>query len=54
MAVRGTDGSAIAAVTVSAPTVRFNRSQIVNLIPALAETAEGIRSDIIRSAGLSR
>jgi IclR family transcriptional regulator, acetate operon repressor len=54
MAVRGTAGSAIAAVTVSAPTVRFNRSQIVNLIPALAETAEGIRSDIIRSAGLSR
>jgi DNA-binding IclR family transcriptional regulator len=54
MAVRGIAGAAIAAVTVSAPTVRFNRSQIVNLIPALAETTEGIRSDIISSAGRSR
>lgn len=53
MAVRGIAGAAIAAVTVSAPTVRFNRSQIVNLIPALAETTEGIRSDIISSAGRS-
>jgi IclR family acetate operon transcriptional repressor len=53
MAVRGTAGTAIAAVTVSAPTVRFNRSQIVNLIPALAETTEGIRSDIISFAGRS-
>jgi DNA-binding IclR family transcriptional regulator len=54
MAVRGTAGAAIAAVTVSAPTVRFNRSQIVTLIPALAETAEGIRADVISSAGRSR
>jgi DNA-binding IclR family transcriptional regulator len=54
MAVRGIAGAAIAAVTVSAPTVRFNRSQIVNLIPALAETTEGIRSDIISFAGRSR
>jgi IclR family acetate operon transcriptional repressor len=51
MAVRGLDGAAIAAVTISAPTVRFNRGQIVNLLPALTETVEDIRSDII---GLTR
>jgi IclR family acetate operon transcriptional repressor len=51
MAVRGLDGAAIAAVTISAPTVRFNRGQIVNLLPALTETVEAIRSDII---GLTR
>jgi IclR family transcriptional regulator, acetate operon repressor len=51
MAVRGLDGAAIAAVTVSAPTVRFNRGQIVDLLPALTETVEAIRSDII---GLTR
>jgi len=50
VAVRGTAGSAIAAITVSAPTVRFNRNQIVDLIPVLAEAAEDIRSDIIGSA----
>ena len=54
MAVRGTAGSAIAAVTVSAPTVRFSRGQITNLIPALAETVEAIRSDIIGFAGPAR
>jgi IclR family acetate operon transcriptional repressor len=47
MAVRGTAGAAIAAVSISAPTVRFNRGQIINLIPALTETVEDIRSDII-------
>jgi IclR family transcriptional regulator, acetate operon repressor len=54
MAVRGTAGAAIAAVSISAPTVRFNRGQIINLIPALTETVEGIRSDIIGRAGTAR
>lgn len=47
VAVRGTTGAAIAAVSISAPTVRFNRGQIINLIPLLTETVEQIRSDII-------
>jgi IclR family acetate operon transcriptional repressor len=54
MAVRGTTGAAIAAVTISAPTVRFNRGQIINLIPALTETVEDIRSDIIGVAPPAR
>jgi DNA-binding IclR family transcriptional regulator len=54
MAVRGTTGAAIAAVTISAPTVRFNRGQIINLIPALTETVEDIRSDIIGLAAPTR
>ena len=47
MAVRGLNGAAIAAVTISAPTVRFNRGKIIDLLPALTETVEDIRSDII-------
>ncbi len=54
MAVRGTAGAAIAAVSISAPTVRFNRGQIINLIPAVTETVEDIRSDIIGRAGPAR
>jgi DNA-binding IclR family transcriptional regulator len=54
MAVRGTAGAAIAAVSISAPTVRFNHGQIINLIPALTETVEDIRSDIIGLAGPAR
>lgn len=54
MAVRGTTGAAIAAVTISAPTVRFNRGQIINLIPALTETVDDIRSDIIGLAAPTR
>lgn len=50
MAVRGTAGAAISAVTISAPTLRFNKAQIGKLIPALTETVEGIRSDIIALA----
>jgi DNA-binding IclR family transcriptional regulator len=48
MAVRGVNGSAIAAVTISAPTVRFNRGKVADVLPALTDTVEGIRSDIIR------
>lgn len=48
MAVRGVNGSAIAAVTISAPTVRFSRGKTADLLPPLTETVEGIRSDIIR------
>jgi IclR family transcriptional regulator, acetate operon repressor len=50
MAIRGTAGAAISAVTISAPTLRFNKAQIGKLIPALTETVEGIRSDIIALA----
>jgi len=48
MAVRGVTGAAIGAVTISAPTVRFSRGKVADLLPALSETVEGIRSDIIR------
>jgi DNA-binding IclR family transcriptional regulator len=47
MALRGSTGSAIGAVTISAPTVRFKRGQIISLLPALAETVDSIRADII-------
>jgi IclR family acetate operon transcriptional repressor len=50
MAVHGLTGSAIAAVTISAPTVRFNRGKVADLLPALTDTVEGIRSDIISRA----
>ncbi len=48
MAVRGVNGSAIGAVTISAPTVRFNRGKVADVLPGLTDTVEGIRSDIIR------
>jgi IclR family transcriptional regulator, acetate operon repressor len=54
MAVRGTSGAAIAAVSISAPTVRLNRGQIINMIPGLTEAVEGIRSDIIGQVASSR
>jgi IclR family acetate operon transcriptional repressor len=54
MAVRGTSGAAIAAVSISAPTVRLNRGQIINMIPGLTEAVEGIRSDIIGHVASSR
>jgi DNA-binding IclR family transcriptional regulator len=47
MAVRGLTGAAIGAVTLSAPTVRFNRGKVADVLPALTETVEAIRSDII-------
>ncbi|HEX5299722.1 MAG TPA: IclR family transcriptional regulator [Streptosporangiaceae bacterium] len=48
MAVRGVTGAAIAAVTISAPTVRFSRGKVADVLPTLTDTVEGIRSDIIR------
>jgi DNA-binding IclR family transcriptional regulator len=54
MAVRGVTGTAIAAVTISAPTVRFNRGKTVELLPALTEVVEDIRSDIISLAAPNR
>jgi len=54
MAVRGVTGSAIAAVTLSAPTVRFSRGKVADLLPALTETVEEVRSDIIGLATPSR
>ena len=50
MAVRGTTGAAIAALSISAPTVRLDRAQVVKLIPMVTEAAEDIRSDIIGHA----
>jgi len=47
MAVRGATGAAIAAVTISAPTVRYNKRQIGSLVPALTQTVESIRSSMI-------
>jgi DNA-binding IclR family transcriptional regulator len=47
MAVRGVTGAAIAAAAIAVPTVRFSRGKIVDLLPALTEAVDGIRSDII-------
>jgi hypothetical protein len=54
MAVRGLTGAPIGAVTISAPTVRFSRGKVAELLPALTETVEAIRSDIISLAAPSR
>jgi IclR family transcriptional regulator, acetate operon repressor len=54
MAVRGVTGGAIAAAAVALPTVRFNRGTIADLLPALTETVDGIRSDIIGLAAPRR
>jgi IclR family acetate operon transcriptional repressor len=54
MAVRGVTGAAIAAVAIALPTVRFQRGKIAELRPALTETVEGIRSDIIGLAAPKR
>lgn len=54
MAVRGTTGTAIAALSISAPTVRLNRAQVISLIPVLTEAAEDIRADIISHAAPPR
>ena len=54
MAVRGVTGAVIAAVAVALPTVRFNRGLTVELLAALTETVEGIRSDIIGLAAPRR
>jgi IclR family transcriptional regulator, acetate operon repressor len=47
MAVRGLNGSPIGAVTLSAPTVRFSRGKVAEVLPALTDAVEAIRSDII-------
>lgn len=47
MAVRGSDGSAVAAVAVAAPTTRFRQTEILRLLPALSEAVEDIRADLI-------
>jgi IclR family transcriptional regulator, acetate operon repressor len=54
MAVRGVSGSAIAAVAIALPTVRFSRGKLAELLPPLTETVAGIRSDIIGSAAPKR
>src|SRR6202161_2183323 len=54
MAVRGGTGAAIAGVAIALPTVRFHRGKIAELLPALTETVEGIRSDIIGLAAPRR
>ena len=54
MAVRGVTGTAVAAVTISAPTVRFNRGKTIDLLPALTAAVDGIRSDIISLAAPNR
>jgi IclR family acetate operon transcriptional repressor len=54
MAVRGVTGAAIAAAAIALPTVRFNRGKIAELLPALTETVQGIRSDLIGLAAPKR
>ena len=54
MAVRGVTGTAVAAVTISAPTVRYNRGKTIELLPALTAAVEDIRSDIISLAAPNR
>ncbi len=47
MAVRGSDGSAVAAVAVAAPTTRFRQAEILRVLPALSDTVADIRADLI-------
>ena len=47
MALRGYDGSAVAAVAVAVPTTRFQRAEILRLLPALSEAVEHIRADLL-------
>src|ERR1700684_2611213 len=51
---RGGPDAATAAAAVALPTVRFTRGKIAELRPALTETVEGIRSDIIGLAAPKR
>lgn len=45
--IRDADANAVAALTVSGPTVRYRRTQIANLLPQLRAAAESIRREII-------
>lgn len=45
--IRDVEATAIAALTVAVPTVRYSRAQIADLLPALRATAERIRREII-------
>ena len=50
MALRGSDGSAVAAVATAAPTMRFRQAEILHHLPALGEAVEDIRAEIIELA----
>jgi IclR family acetate operon transcriptional repressor len=50
LALRGSSGSTIAAVTLAAPTMRFKQDKIVQLLPALTEAVRNIRTDVLELA----
>ena len=54
MPLRNSVGTAIAALTLAAPTVRFKRGEILNLLPALSDTVGRIRADLLDLAGPNR
>lgn len=45
--IREADAAAVAAMSVSAPTVRYGRAQILDLVPPLRAAAENIRRKLI-------
>jgi len=47
VAVRDAEGVAVAALSISAPTVRFRRAQIVELLPGARAAADRIRQDLM-------
>ncbi len=51
VAVRNAEGVAVAALSISAPTVRFRRAQIVELLPVARAAADRIRNDLMGYAG---
>jgi len=46
--VRDASAATVAAMTVSAPTVRFKRGQLVTVLPALRAACEALRRDLLR------
>ena len=46
--IRDASAATVAAMTVSAPTVRFRRSQLVRVLPALRAASEALRRDLLR------
>jgi IclR family transcriptional regulator, acetate operon repressor len=50
MALRGSHGTAVAAVAMAAPTMRFKPTELRSTLPVLASIVAAIRADIIRSA----
>ena len=46
--VRDASAATVAAMSVSAPTVRFKRGELMNVLPALRAACEAVRRDLLR------